>query len=255
MPHVGVTARVLSLVFTDLAGSTALKAERGDQAGFALIARHREHLVRLAGEIGGRIVSFAGDGCFLVFEAPSAAAFFALRLQQQHGAAPELPALRVGIHLGEVSEREGSVEGLAVDLASRIGSLARPGQILLSAAAAAAARPRLDREVGGQALQWKSHGAYSLKGASEPLEVVEVGLEGLAPFAPPLAGDKARPVSRAPSRRRLLLLGVGLAAAAAASLLFRGTRPLAPIRSIAVLPLENISGHLARDILDVVIRR
>ena len=247
MQQTAATSRVLSLVFTDLAGSTALKASRGDEAGSALIARHREHLAELARATGGRIVDFAGDGCFLVFETPSAAALFALRLQQLHVAEPELPQVRVGIHMGEVSERDGRVEGLAVDLAARIQSLARPAQVLLSAAAAASARQRLGRELAGRTVQWKSHGPYLLKGASEPLEVIEVGLPGLAPFAVPLAGEKARPVSRALQRRWLALLAAGLLTAAAGYFLFGGKGALAPIRSIAVLPLENLSGDPAQD--------
>jgi len=247
MPETG-GARVLSLVFTDLADSTALKTERGDEAGAALIARHRAHVTRLAQEGGGRIVDFAGDGCFLAFEAPSAAAFFALRLQALHGEDRELPGVRVGIHLGEVTEREGRVEGLAVDLASRIQSLARSAQVLVSGAAAASARQRLGGEVAGRAVQWKSHGPYALKGANEPLEVVEVGLTGLAPFAAPLPGEKARPAARALPRRALALLGLALAlGAATAGYFLFGARALDPIRSIAVLPLENLSGDPAQD--------
>jgi class 3 adenylate cyclase len=85
-------SRILTLVFTDLADSTALKTERGDQAVGELIARHREHVRRLAAETGGRIVDWAGDGCFLTFDAPSAAALFALRLQREHGEEPDLPS-------------------------------------------------------------------------------------------------------------------------------------------------------------------
>ncbi len=43
-------SRVLTLVFTDLADSTALKMARGDQPVDALITRHREHVVRTAQE-------------------------------------------------------------------------------------------------------------------------------------------------------------------------------------------------------------
>ncbi len=246
MPETG-GGRLLSLVFTDLADSTALKTERGDEAGAALIARHRAHVTRLAREGGGHIVDFAGDGCFLSFETPSAAALFALQLQQLHAAEPELPQVRVGVHLGEVTERKGRVEGLAVDLASRIQSLARPGQVLLSAAAAGSARQRTERSVAGRAVSWKSHGAYALKGAAEPLEVVEVGLEGIAPFAPPRAGEKARRAARALPRRVLALLGLALVVAAGVFFLLAREGPLAPIRAIAVLPLENLSGDPAQD--------
>ena len=92
---------------------------------------------RLAAEAGGRVISWAGDGGFLVFEMSSAAVLFALRLQQAHADEPDLPAVRTGMHMGEVNVRldsDGDVEGLAVDLAARIAGLARPSQVLLSAA-------------------------------------------------------------------------------------------------------------------------
>ncbi len=76
------SSKTLTLVFTDLAHSTALKTEHGDRAVSALIARHRAHVDRLAAESSGRVVAWSGDGCFLTFEAPSAAVLFALGLQQ-----------------------------------------------------------------------------------------------------------------------------------------------------------------------------
>src|SRR5215510_7691334 len=143
-------SRILTLIFTDLVDSTALKTQRGDQAVGELIARHRAHVQRLAAESGGRIIDWAGDGCFLTCETPSAAVLFALRLQQVHGDEPNLPGVRIGLHMGEVSERPNPdgdrahpcVEGLAVDLAARIAGLARPGQVLMSSAVADNARQR-----------------------------------------------------------------------------------------------------------------
>jgi TolB-like protein/class 3 adenylate cyclase len=259
------SSRVLTLVFTDLAGSTALKSERGDEAGSALISRHRRLLAGLAQEHGGRIVDSAGDGTFLTFEAPSTGARFALALQAAHAAAPELPRVRVGIHLGEVSEREGRVEGLAVDLAARLAGLALPSQVLLSAAAAGSARQRIPHELGGREVHWRSHGAFALKGASEPIEVHEVGLEGLSPLRPPSPGEKARPLTSSHAPRALATSVVALLAVAAGAWWTLGrdsTTPLttpveataggeasaggagakAGIRSLAVLPLANLSG-------------
>jgi class 3 adenylate cyclase len=102
------TSRILTLVFTDLADSTALKTQRGDQAIGELMGRHRAHVHRLAAASEGRIVSWAGDGCFLTFEKPSAAVLFALRLQAVHADEADLPGVRTGIHIGEVTEHAGS---------------------------------------------------------------------------------------------------------------------------------------------------
>jgi hypothetical protein len=126
-------ARLLLLVFTDLEGSTALKSKIGDKAAGALISQHQAHVRRLLSETGGREIDCALDDFFLTFDSPSAAATFALRLQQIHHTETDLPAVRFGIHLGEVTERlapPGStkpvlVEGLAVDLAAGIQALAQ----------------------------------------------------------------------------------------------------------------------------------
>lgn len=58
----------LRRIFTDLVDSTALKTARGDQAVRDLIRRHREHVTRLSGDSSGRIIDWAGDGCFLIFD-------------------------------------------------------------------------------------------------------------------------------------------------------------------------------------------
>ncbi len=204
-------SRILTLVFADLADSTALKTERGDQAVGALIARHRTLVPRLAAESDGRIVSWAGDGCFLTFEMPSAAVLFALRLQSAHADEPDLPGVRTGIHMGEVSERRGSdgdVEGLAVDLAARIAGLARPAQVLMSASVTDSARPRLDRVAVARPIRWQAHGSYRLKGFDEALEIREVGIEGVASFAAPGASDKAGPTRLAATRRRPITVAI-----------------------------------------------
>jgi len=104
---VGETSKVLTLVFTDLADSTGLKTAHGDLAVGSLITRHREHVTQLANESSGRVIDWAGDGCFLTFETSSAAVMFGLRLQQAHAAESDLPEVRVGIHMGEMTEKIG----------------------------------------------------------------------------------------------------------------------------------------------------
>ncbi len=278
MPDVGAS-RILTLVFADLADSTALKTQRGDQAVAELISRHRAQVRRLATESGGRIIDWAGDGCFLTFATPSAAVLFGLRLQQVHHTDSDLPGVRVGMHLGEVSENVGPeddaghprVEGLAVDLAARICGLAGPTQVLISSSVAASARQRLASEAFGQPIRWQSHGRYALKGTDEPLEIYEAGLDGVASFAAPAASEKATPAQppqappvatkhRSRSRVGVIFTLVGLASAVLAWWL--NSRPsVAPApavppaqvrlpaqvvppssqKTIAVLPFVNMS--------------
>ncbi len=267
------TSRILTLVFADLANSTALKTQRGDQAVGELIARHRTHIRRLAAEAGGRIIDWAGDGCFLTFETSSAAVLFALRLQEVHHTESDLPGVRIGLHVGEVGEHAGPeedaahprVEGLAVDLAARICSLAQPTQVLISSAVAASARQRIDNRLFRQPIGWRAHGNYRLKGTAEPLQIHAVGLEGMASFAAPAASEKVAPVAL-PPRRGLAIAVVALVFLGVAVAYFVGSRtpppsPVVPLvvatrpvprevvkdsdfgdrPAIAVLPFDNMS--------------
>jgi class 3 adenylate cyclase/formylglycine-generating enzyme required for sulfatase activity/predicted esterase len=193
-------SHLLCLVFTDLVDSTGLKARLGDRVAGELIERHHEEVRRLIDSAGGREIDSAGDGFFLTFESPSAAVRFALQLQEIHHARPEMPAVRVGIHLGEVTERPapaGSskpmlVEGLAVDVAARIGGLASPGQVLMSGPVFNAARQRLDADAFPRPVAWRAHGPYLLRGYDEPLQISEAGIEGLSPLGAPGDSEKAR---------------------------------------------------------------
>jgi len=275
----GKRARILSLVFTDLANSTALKSQRGDEAVDQLIARHRACVARLAQECGGRIIDWAGDGCFLTFETSSSAVLFALRLQQTHADEPELPGVRIGIHLGEVTETTNDVgtpriAGLAVDLASRISGLARPGQVLMSAAVYDSARQRIGVESLGKPILWQAHGTYAVKGFDKEIDIGEAGVEGIAPLSTPTSGDKAKLVRRAKNasaqsrpalpassgQLRFVPMALGgvliLAIVGVLAYMAGQSRPTAttqppsatvtevdaPITSLAVLPFKNISG-------------
>jgi len=199
MPTDVEKSSILTMVFTDLVGSTALKVEKGDQAAGLLIAQHRDYVQKLADQHGGRIIDWAGDGCFLTFTSPSASTYFALKLQQWHFDTPNVPKLRTGIHIGEVTEFEKSetgggavdVEGLSVDLSARIQSLAIPNQVLMSEAVFNMVRPRVRAEEFGSPVAWRAHGPYELKGFDEPMGICEIGIDGTSPLLPPGNSEKA----------------------------------------------------------------
>ncbi|HEX8680506.1 MAG TPA: protein kinase, partial [Chthoniobacterales bacterium] len=194
---------LLTMLFTDIVGSTGLKQELGDQAAIQFIQRHHA-LVRdlLAQFPGAEEIGTAGDSFFLVFVKPSDAARFALKLQSalrrlSREAGQEIK-IRIGIHVGEVfarTEGEGARElfGMQIDTAARVMGLGDGDQILLSRFAFDSARQVLrgSREDGLGELSWLNHGYYSLKGVEEPVEVCEVGETGVAVLRPPGDSSKA----------------------------------------------------------------
>ena len=206
MNNPALESRILTLVFTDLVGSTALKSKHGDQVAGALVERHREIVRAHAAASGGRVIDWAGDGCFLTFASASTALHFALSVQLAHAEQNDLPSVRIGIHMGEVTEHPFShgsaqphVEGLAVDLAARIGALAGSKQILVSGSVAEGARTRLTYADFARPIHWQACGNYALKGIAQPVGVYAVALEGVGNLEPP-ERDRTAPSVRAPFR-------------------------------------------------------
>ncbi len=190
---------LLNLLFTDIVGSTKIKHELGDQKGVQLIQQHHS-IVReiLADFPEGEEIDTAGDSFFIVFVKPSDAVKFSLLLQSRlrnNLKETPLPLLdRIGIHLGEVfvEERDDIPKskdffGMQVDTAARVMSTANGNQIVMTRSVFDNARQVLKgQELAGIGeLSWVNHGPYVLKGIEEPLEICEVGEEGIAPLSPP----------------------------------------------------------------------
>ncbi len=193
---------LITIVFTDLVGSTALKQQLGDRAAAGLIQQHHG-LVRelLRGFTGGEEIETAWDSFLIVFSRPSDAVHFGLLLQARlRELKPKLED-RIGIHVGEVviREQDGSdnpkgLTGIQVDTCARVMALAQGGQILLTRFAFDNARQMLKGEdvAGVGPLEWLNHGSYLLKGIETSLEVCEVGEDGIAPLQAPAGSEKAQ---------------------------------------------------------------
>src|SRR5262249_4149277 len=139
-----------------------------------------------------REIETAGDSFLIVFERPSDAVRFSVKLQADNDTAI---SDRIGIHLGEVflEEMTSKLFGMQVDTAARIMSLASGGQILMSRLAFDTARQML-RGPGNDTgeLQWLNHGPYMMKGIEEPIEVCEVRFGTATDLAgPPPNSEKA----------------------------------------------------------------
>jgi predicted ATPase/class 3 adenylate cyclase len=202
------TPRLMALLFTDVADSVAIKTRLGDEEFIRLLEQHNALFDSVLSSIAGaEQIKGTGDGFLARFPSASAAIEAALSFQwvlahQSWGSEPLV--VRVGVHVGEACDVAGhhglpDVAGLAVDLAARVMGLAMPGQVLLTRAVLDAAQPFVRQppavdaaaHPNRPALRWVNHGLYLLKGHGEPLEIFEVGAEGVAPLERPPDSEKA----------------------------------------------------------------
>jgi class 3 adenylate cyclase len=140
--------KLATILFADLAGSTALAGEQDPERTRARLERFYDAMAAEIQAAGGTVEKFAGDAVMAAFGAPEAledhaerALHAALAMQRQ---LEEGLALRVGVNTGEVvvgAPREGSsfVSGDAVNVAARLEQAAEPSEILAGDRTAAAA--------------------------------------------------------------------------------------------------------------------
>ena len=120
----------LTLMFTDIVGSTSLAESLGDRAWADLIREHEATLRRITASEGGDVVKLLGDGSMLAFTSARAAVRAAVELQRSFGPAPF--DVRIGVHTGEVIRTAADLLGVTVNKAARITSTAAGGEILAS---------------------------------------------------------------------------------------------------------------------------
>jgi class 3 adenylate cyclase len=123
---------LLTLLFTDIVGSTEHIVDLGDERWRLLLDRYRAAVRQELSRFGGHEVDTAGDAFFATFERPSLGVACAVATRS---AAEKLGIrLRTGVHLGECEMRGEKVSGLEVHTAARIMAAASDGEILISAA-------------------------------------------------------------------------------------------------------------------------
>ena len=85
---------------------------------------------RNLGSYRGREIERTGDGFLATFDGPARAVHCAVRVRDEVRSLGL--AIRAGLHTGEIERRPAEIGGIAVHLASRVLSLARQGEILVS---------------------------------------------------------------------------------------------------------------------------
>jgi class 3 adenylate cyclase/tetratricopeptide (TPR) repeat protein len=181
----GAEARIgtATVLFTDLVGSTALRARIGEDQADALREQHDALIHGAITTRQGVVVKHTGDGVMATFSAAVDAVTAAVALQQaiddhNRRAVDERLDVRVGISVGDVSFSEGDCFGLPVIEAQRLEAAAEGGQILCSDLVSRLARGR-----GGH--DFASVGDLELKGLPDPVPTLEVRWEPVVKVAMP----------------------------------------------------------------------
>lgn len=160
-------------LFADLRGFTSYVESRGERSASELLDAYRTLVREQVARHAGAEIRTEGDSFYVVF--PSARAAVACGLGITAAAArhseehPDRPIrLGIGINAGEATQHAEGYVGTAVNLAARVCSQARAGEVLVTATVREAAR-------GTSELRFVARGSPRLKGIAEsvPLYAVE----------------------------------------------------------------------------------
>ena len=162
----------MTILFSDIKGSTAYAEKKGDVEYMAMINRHHAILFPVIEREGGRIVKTIGDAILACFQEPVAAVKAAAGMQR--GLVEDRKGrdetnqihIRIGMHKGLGLIKDGDVFGDVVNAASRIQNQAEVEQILITDVLLEAAK--------SAGFECVKMGRAELKGKDEPIDLYAV---------------------------------------------------------------------------------
>jgi class 3 adenylate cyclase len=154
--------RVLATVlFTDIVNSTKRAETIGDRAWHDVLDRHNALVRREISRHRGHEVRTMGDGFLATFDGPARSIRCALAINE--GVEALGLQVRVGLHTGEVEMTNDDLSGIAVHIASRVATMAKPGQVLVS--------NTVRDLVAGSNIRFHDEGSHALKGLTESVRL------------------------------------------------------------------------------------
>jgi class 3 adenylate cyclase len=153
--------RLVTVLFTDIVGSTTRAAESGDSEWRRLLERHNQLIRAELSRWKGVEVGTTGDGFLATFDGPARAIRCALAIST------EVKSLglevRCGVHTGMVEVVGDDVAGLAVHIGARVGAMAHAGEVLVSST--------VKDLVAGSGFVFEDRGRHELKGVPDRWQV------------------------------------------------------------------------------------
>jgi predicted ATPase/class 3 adenylate cyclase len=186
----GQPTGTITMLFSDIEGSTRLLQRVGSQRYAEALGLHRRLLRDAFEQHGGYEVDYEGDAFFVAFpraeDAVAAAAEAQRRLVGADWPSGEELRVRMGIHTGEPLAVPPKYVGLDVHEAARIMAAGHGGQVLLS---------RTTRDLAGNAFAVRELGEHRLKDLSAPKQLYQLLVEGLPSEFPALKTLGNRPTN------------------------------------------------------------
>ncbi len=162
----------MTILFSDIKGSTAYAEKKGDVEYMSMINRHNSILFPVIEAEGGRVVKTIGDAILACFEDPMAAVKAGAGMQralvEDRKGRPEIDQIhiRVGLHTGLGLIKDGDVFGDVVNAASRVQHQADVEQVLITDVLLDAAK--------AAGFECAKMGRAELKGKDEPIDLYAV---------------------------------------------------------------------------------
>lgn len=163
---------VITFVFTDIVGSTAMTQKLGNAGAQKAVRAHNTAVRNAISARHGREVKHTGDGIMATFPDPPSAVAAVMQMQREiaahNSANPNLEVgVRIGVNVGEAVEEENDFFGAAVQMTARICDKATKGNIWVSQAVVDACK--------GQKIGFIPRGGFEMKGIQGRKNLYEVG--------------------------------------------------------------------------------
>jgi adenylate cyclase len=165
----GERRRLAAVMFTDIVGYSSL-TQKDERLAVELLEEHRKIIRPVVARHSGREIKTMGDAFLVEFDSALEATQCAIDIQKtlhdhnQHSTVERRVHLRIGIHLGDVLQRESDVLGDAVNIASRIEPLAEADGICISEQVFDQVRNKLNCPI-------ENLGSRQLKNIDYPIDV------------------------------------------------------------------------------------
>ena len=231
--------QLAAIMFTDIEGYTALM-QQDEKNAIQIRNKHRDIFKSITDKYKGELIQYYGEGTLSIFRSSVEAIKCGIEMQRAFQKEPAIP-VRIGVHVGDIIRTEADIIGDAVNVASRIESLAVAGSIFISDKVNDQLRNQND-------ITTQFIDAFEFKNVNKSMSVFAIANQGIVvPQLSEVSGktkEKESKSFKSYKRKSLILLLILVAVIITLivnSKLISKATTISENRSIAVLPFENMS--------------